>query len=43
MPSGLWGDLLVADWTETVLFLPQVEQLSFACEGGVHLSAETLL
>jgi hypothetical protein len=43
LPTGLWSDLLVADWTETVLFLPQIKQLSFACEGGVHLSAETLL
>jgi hypothetical protein len=43
MPTGLWGDLLVADWTSTVLFLPQVKQLSFSCEGCVHLSAETLL
>lgn len=43
VPTGLWGDLLIADWTETVLLLPQMKQLSFACEGCVHLSAETLL
>jgi hypothetical protein len=38
VPPGLWGDLLVADWTETVLFLPQIKQLSFSCKGCVHLS-----
>lgn len=37
MPSGLWGDLLVAAGTLTVLFLPQVEQLTFTREGRVHL------
>ncbi len=43
MPSGSLGDLLVADWALTVLFLPQIQQLTFAREGVVHLSAKTLL
>ena len=43
IPSGLLGDLLVADWALTVLFLPQVQQLTFAREGVDHLSAKALL
>ena len=43
MPLGLPSDLLVADWTLTVLFLPQIPQLALTREGGIHLSAQTLL
>ena len=40
VPSGESGDLLVANRTETVLLLPQVEQLPSAFEGVCHLHAE---
>jgi len=40
VPSGKSGDLLVANRTETVLLLPQVEQLPSAFEGVCHLHAE---
>ena len=37
VPSCESGDLLVAERTETVLLLPQVEQLPSAFEGVCHL------
>jgi hypothetical protein len=40
VPSGESGDLLVANRTETVLLLPQVEQLPSPFEGVCHLHAE---
>ena len=42
VPSGLWGDLLFAGGTLSILMLPQREQFAFSRKGLVHLSIQTL-
>ena len=41
MPPGEFGDFLVTDWTNTVLLLPQVKQLSPTLKVFCHFQAET--
>ena len=43
MPSCEGGNLLVADRTETLLFSPELEQLSSAFQLAGHLESQTLL
>ena len=43
MPSCEGGNLLMADRTETLLFSPEIEQLSSPCELAGHLEPQTLL
>ena len=43
MPSCEGGNLLVADRTETLLFSPEMEQLSSAFQLAGHLESQTLL
>ena len=42
VPSGEFGDFLVADGTNTVLLLPQVKQLPPTLEVFCHFQAKTL-
>ena len=42
VPPGKFGDFLVADWTNTVLFLPQVKQLPPTFEILFHFQIEPL-
>ena len=42
VPSLDLGDRLVADGTDTPLFLPEMEQLPFPGEVGLHLDAKAL-
>ena len=41
LPSSLLGHQLVADWAETVLLLPEIEEPLFPFEGCLHVSVET--
>ena len=43
MPLCQFGDLLVADWTETLLLLPQEQQASSPPQGLLHLDITTTL
>jgi hypothetical protein len=40
MPSGNFGDLLVADWAQTALFFPKVDEPLFPFGGVYHLHVE---
>jgi len=40
MPSRNPGDLLVTDWTEAILFLPEVAEPPFPFQSGFHLHVE---
>ena len=42
VPSCQFGDLLVTDRAEPVLFFPKAEQPSFPFESGCHVSVKTL-
>ena len=42
VPSGYFGDLLLADWTEAVLGFPQVEQPLFAFQAIFHLHIQAM-
>jgi hypothetical protein len=43
VPAGALGDLLLADWTETGLLLPQVQKPSFSFECGGHMQIKSFL
>jgi hypothetical protein len=43
MPSRQFGDLLVADRTETILRFPQIEQRPSSLQFLCHLHAQTFL
>lgn len=43
MPSRQFGDLLIAERTETLLLFPEVEEFPFSFEGVHHLHAKALL
>ena len=40
MPSRNPGDLLVTDWTEAILFLPEVTEPPFPFQSSFHLHVE---
>ena len=40
VPARQGGNLLVADWTQAVLLVPQVKQSPLALQGRRHLDAE---
>src|SRR5260370_37384197 len=40
MPSRNLGDLLVTDWTEAILFLPEGAEPPFPFQSGFHLHVE---
>ena len=42
VPAGDFGDLLVTDGTESVLFIPQVQEPSLAFQPGGHLHVEAI-
>ena len=37
VPSREFGNLLVADWTETVLLFPEIDELPFSFQVVYHL------
>ena len=41
MPSRDFGDLLVADWAQTALFFPEMDQPLFPLQGVHHLHVKT--
>lgn len=43
VPSCQFGDLLIAERTETLLLFPEVEEFPFSFEGVHHLHAKALL
>lgn len=43
MPSRNFGDLLVADWAEAVLFLPEVREPSSPFKGAFHVNIQSFL
>jgi hypothetical protein len=43
VPAGLCGDLLGADWADSLLRFPQVQQLLSASQRTAHLGSQSLL